>query len=76
MALNKPALKNAIKTSLDDLATRTENPEQARNDYAEALANAIDAFVKSGDGKYQPGTLQAGPNTVTAISPGAIIKIE
>jgi len=49
MALDKDALKLNILSILDSLSEREENPAQAREDFATALCNAIDAFVKTGD---------------------------
>lgn len=48
MALNKAALKQAIKGLLEDLSTKVDNPEQSREDFAERLSTAIDTFVKTG----------------------------
>jgi hypothetical protein len=45
MALNKTALEQGIKVLLADMETRTED---AKPDFAQTLANLIDAFVKSG----------------------------
>ncbi|MBO9542711.1 hypothetical protein J7643_19150 [bacterium] len=44
MPLNKTALNNAIRTLLNKTDPEAMTPEAA----AEALANAIEAFVKSG----------------------------
>lgn len=49
MPLNKIILKKDIKAILTDLAERKENQDNAIDDYATAMANAIDKFVKSGD---------------------------
>ena len=48
MPLNKNALKSDIKRILKDLASRTENQEKAIDDYATALSDAIEKYVKSG----------------------------
>ena len=48
MALNKPALKVALNRLLDDQATRETDPAKARADYVDGLADAIEAYVKSG----------------------------
>jgi len=45
MALNKQALKSGILQLMNEMRTKTEN---ADNEFAERLANLIDAFVKSG----------------------------
>lgn len=48
MALDKTGLKTAIKNLLNDLSTRESDPATAREDFATAISNAIDTFVKSG----------------------------
>lgn len=48
MALDKTGLKNAILTIFNDMATRVDHPETAREDFAAALSNAIDVYVKTG----------------------------
>lgn len=73
--LDKTGLKAAILAIFNDMATRVDHPETAREDFATALSNAIDTFVKSGDGKYQAGTLTAGATAVTAVGTSATIKI-
>ena len=77
MPLDKPALSVAIKTLLDEMSNRTDGPELARQNIADGLADAFDAFVKSGtvtvttsigltDGALQIGNLGAptGPPLV------------
>jgi hypothetical protein len=44
MSLNKPVLKNGIKTLLDDMLNREEN---SNDEYADRLSTLIDTFVKS-----------------------------
>jgi len=46
MALDKPALKTAIINLLTDMLTREEN---SIDEYAGRLADAIEAFVKTGN---------------------------
>jgi len=48
MALNTPQLENAIFDLLSDQAERTENPVQARRDFAHQLAVAITTHIKTG----------------------------
>lgn len=55
MALNKTVLKTSIESLLEDLAERTEDPAQARADFAEQLADAMEAFVKSAEIVYESG---------------------
>lgn len=48
MALDKAGLKTAILAIFEDMATRFDNPEQARIDFATQLSDAIDVYVKTG----------------------------
>ena len=48
MALNKTALKNAIKTAFENEKNSTDDPSDSINRIADAIANGVDAFVKSG----------------------------
>ena len=48
MALDKPSLKNGIKSLLNTLYEQQENPGDAREAFAEQLSTLIDTFVKSG----------------------------
>ena len=48
MPLNKPALKAEIVTILTTLKGQTDNPAQSIQQFAEALATAIDNYVKTG----------------------------
>lgn len=45
MALDKTALKDAIEVLLTDMESRDED---AKEEFATRLSNAIDVFVKSG----------------------------
>jgi hypothetical protein len=73
MPLDKVSCKNDIKTLLTDMRTRAANSD---DEFAERLTNIFEAFVKSGDGVYQNGTLiQSG--TTAVISPvGTIVKMQ
>lgn len=48
MPLNKPALKADIITILTTLKGQTDNPMQSIEQFAEALATAIDKYIKTG----------------------------
>lgn len=48
MSLNKAQLKSRIVTILKELSKREDDPEKAVDDFAEAIANAVDSYVKSG----------------------------
>lgn len=69
MALDKAGLKASILALTENLFTDTgRTPAEAREKYAEDLANAIDAFVKTGT-PVVPGTgLTAGSNAVNGTS--------
>lgn len=72
-----PLDKAKLKSDLIDLHQQAFNNStmtiaQARDEWATALSNAIDSFVKSGDGIYQTGRLQAGSNPVTSNGSPAI----
>jgi hypothetical protein len=64
MPLNTPKLELDIFGLLNDMAQRTDKPEQARKDYARELSTIIDAFVRSGQvlttgtATTQTGTIQ------------------
>lgn len=49
MALNKSGLKSAIKAALLAQRNITTDPNAAADRLADDLANAIDAFVKTGE---------------------------
>lgn len=72
MPLNKTAFKNGFVSLMSDMRVREEISD---SEYAERFANLLEAFVNSGDGVYQTGTLQAGPYVVTANYP-IIVKTE
>lgn len=48
MALDKTTLKESILDLLDELSEREDKPEDAREDFATGLSDAIETFVKSG----------------------------
>ena len=75
MALDKPTLITDLKAIWDYEAIQDDRPEDSRNRIAQKMADAIEKYVKSGDGKYQAGTLQAGTNAVTAPGNGTVIKL-
>lgn len=64
MALNTPLLETAILGILDNMATRTSDPVQARKDFASQLATAITTYIKTGTvittgtATTQTGTIQ------------------
>lgn len=77
MALDKTTLKADIKTLIQGLfsAPATMTPAQAQDQFSQGLADAIEKYVKSGDGIYQTGTLKAGTTVVTAL-PSTIVKMQ
>lgn len=74
MPLNKTKLKADLVAISTQLFNNSANltPTQAIDQWATDVSNAIDDFVKSGDGIYQTGRLQAGANPVTANGSPAI----
>ena len=63
MPLDKPTLKEAIKQA-QTVSSGASTPEEARELFAEALATAIDTFVKSGTVNTTGGpTAQTGAVT-------------
>lgn len=68
MALDKTGLKNAILAIFEDMATRTDDPELAREDFATQLSNAIDVYVKTGS-----VTIVTTGSSTTQTGTGSII---
>lgn len=69
MALDKPTLKNSIQAALDAESDAEVNPAEARVRTAQAIADAIDVFVKSG----QVNTVvSVDPNTHAGTGQGAV----
>lgn len=67
MALNKQVLEQAIKAAFDKQAAKSgvnDDPVVSRNELAKSLADAFDAFVKS-------GTVST---TVTGTSPSGAVS--
>lgn len=63
MALNKEELKNNIIQIMADMRKRTENADE---EYAERLSDAIDSYVKAATIVYTAGlTAPNGPVTGT-----------
>lgn len=63
MALNKEDLKNNIIQIMKDMRKRTENADE---EYAERLSDAIDSYVKAATIVYTTGlTAPNGPVTGT-----------
>lgn len=68
MPLNKPVLKDNLLTLFNQAWQNTTDPEQARQAFAEGLANYIDAFVRSGQVNVTVTVITTG--TATAHSGG------
>ena len=76
MPLDKTTLINDLEAIFDNESAQTDNPDQSRQRMANGIANAIEKYVKSGDGFYQPGSLQeTGGNIVVHVGSGAVIKM-
>tara|TARA_R100000306_G_C4376675_1_gene142231 strand:- start:2865 stop:3077 length:213 start_codon:yes stop_codon:yes gene_type:complete len=66
--LAKAALKAEIKQLMTDMRTRTEN---ADDEFAERLSNAIDTYVKTAAIKYISGLVApSGGGPVTGVFNG------
>lgn len=48
MALDKSTLKNAIEAAFTFEADKVDHPEDSRSRIAQALADAIDVYIKAG----------------------------
>ena len=59
MALNKIQLKSSILDILQDMKTRQQDPDQAMNDFAEKLSNAIHDYVSNADIIATPANVAA-----------------
>lgn len=68
MALNKNGLKTAIKTILNDMRNRKENADE---EFAERLSDAIDNYVKTASIVYENG-LTAPEGPVTGVFNGKL----
>ncbi|MDR3287084.1 MAG: hypothetical protein LBT27_06550 [Prevotellaceae bacterium] len=66
MALNKQTLAAAIKAAFDAESDTDVNPVQARQRMASAIADAVEAFVKSGTVTGTCAT-PAGAGTITGV---------
>jgi hypothetical protein len=69
MALDKPALKKSLNDLYDDQAKREKDPAKARADFVDGLADAIEAYVKSGSlsgNVSTTGTAAAQQGTITS----------
>jgi 20S proteasome alpha/beta subunit len=69
MPLDKPTLKQDIRSLLDNLFNNSPDmtPEEARGLFVDGLADAVENYVKSADGQYQPGSLTASNGVVSAV---------
>lgn len=73
MALVKATLEAQILVALQDMFSRTENPEQAQADFANQLATAIDSYVRAAQVITNPGqAVQVAfpTGTGSTVSPG------
>lgn len=79
MPLNKTTLANAIKAGIDGAFTAAANPEgdtdQIRQNYANAIADAFDTYVKSARITFAPGAIQV-QGTASAQQNGSPLTID
>lgn len=76
MPLDKATLITDLLEIFTYESVQETDPVSSRTRIANKFATAIEKFVKSGDGKYQAATLQAGATPVTGTGSGIIVKIE
>lgn len=75
MALNKTTLATAIKAGIDAAFTAAANsettPESVRQNYANAIADAFDTYVKTATITLAPGTIQVqgSPSAQANVAP-------
>jgi len=72
MALNTPAFKNGLKALLDNLSQRVDNPEQAKIDFCQGMAELVEALVKSGSVSVPAAGLTAPNGPVAGTAKGTI----
>lgn len=71
MALNKTALRTAIERAfVDEMPDPTPDQEAAYSRVAEKIADAVDAFVKTGTVTVSPGILVTTPDTINGATTG------
>ncbi len=69
MPLNKLDLQNSIESLLEDMVSRTEDPEKARKDFATELSTIIDSYIRSATITVPAGiTVQTVPSTGTGAT--------
>lgn len=71
MPLNKTALKTSVKAAfIAALGTATTEQDTKIDQLAGAIADAVDAFVKTGTVTVQPGITLATPDTINGVTTG------
>lgn len=66
MALDKQQLKEQYLQLMKDMSTKTSDPEQAREEFAERFSTMIDDYIKQADVIVQPGQLVTTAGTAVA----------
>ena len=72
MPLDKPGLKQRLTALANNMAARTADPAQARADYVDGLADAIEAFVKTGTVTGAVATAGTATNQIGTITTSTI----
>lgn len=75
MALVPQTLKTQLKTALNAIHCDPDNPDAALDAFCGALANSIDAYIKSATITVQPGqvvTTPSGPGSTTSPGTGSL----
>ncbi|GAA4349780.1 hypothetical protein GCM10023185_06780 [Hymenobacter saemangeumensis] len=71
MALNTTRAETAVLALLDDMASRTDNPAQARRDFARQLVATVADLIRSGTVTgtvATTGTAAAQTGTITSAT--------
>lgn len=73
MALNKPTFIASIKTLLDTTFADTGNSQTARDNFANELADRIDAYIKSATITIPSGAVIVTGTAATQNNPEPIV---
>lgn len=77
MSLNKTTLKTAMLAAINQAYISSQDPENSnaeiRSQYAEDVADAIDAYVRSIQITIQPGVVQVTGSASAQTNPAPII---
>jgi len=72
MPLNTVQAENDVLALLDDMAARTDNPQQSRRDYARELVRIMADMMRSGNVTGTVTTAVLGTPTIGTITTATI----